>query len=86
MTMKTRESNETIQKIYYIGREDLSHLIPHKQSADDTKEYLDDISIDSNNILSSCWKERFFSICKKFSNTRTPSLENIMAIMATLFF
>ena len=62
-----------IYKIYDLHREDISHLIPQQeeQSAD-KQDYLNEILIDPDNILTEEWKNRFFSVCQAFSHIITP--------------
>ena len=73
--LEDMKNENYIRKIYDINREDISHLIPHKipEDKNDNKEdYLDEISVDPDNILSPAWKQRFFSICKEYSHIITP--------------
>ena len=73
--MEDMKNENYTRKIYDINREDISHLIPHKipdDKNDDKEDYLDEISVDPDNILSSAWKQRFLSICKEYSHIITP--------------
>ena len=63
---------DSIMKVYDLGRDDLSHLIPLKPLNDDSKDHLEEISIDPDNKLPPGWKERFASTCKEFSHIITP--------------
>ena len=65
---------ECLRKIYDLGRRDLSHLIPDTSSPglEERQDYLDEISLDPDNILSQHWKEKFYQICKRFSHIINP--------------
>ena len=65
--------NSCVNKVYDLGVKDLSHLIPPVLShGHETEDYIQEVSIDPDNILSDTWKEKFLSICKKFSHVITP--------------
>ena len=62
-----------VNKVYDLALKDLSHLIPHKQFLDeDTDKYINEVSIDPDDILTHEWKDKFRSICSKFSHVITP--------------
>ena len=52
----------------------LSHLIPEQetQSSNITHDYLSEILVDPDNILSNEWKNKFFTVCRRFSHVITP--------------
>ena len=56
-------------KIYDLGMDNLNHFTAQKS---DNCSYLNDISIDPDNVLSAKWKNTFASICEKFSHIITP--------------
>ena len=61
-----------VNKIYDLGRNDLSHLIPHEQEVVQEKDHTDQVIIDPDRKLSDEWRNRFKSICSNFSDIITP--------------
>ena len=60
-----------VSKIYDLGCEDISHLVPHKQT-DNVDSFLSEISIDPDNQLNEEWKKRFQNICEEYSDIINP--------------
>ena len=60
-----------VKKVYDIGREDVSHLIPSKENTK-PESFLSEISLDPDNQLSSSWKQKFKSTCLEFSDIINP--------------
>ena len=68
-----KSETNSVSKVYDLGLNDLSHLIPTNQlPPNDEKDYIKEIVIDLDNILSEEWKKQFRSICIKFSHVITP--------------
>ena len=65
------QSNTTdgVNKTYELGFKNIDHLLAQPP---DNGDYLHEISIDPDNILSDEWKNKFASICKRFSHLITP--------------
>ena len=72
VSLEDLQSGEYVRKIYDLSRDDLSHLIPSEQPVADKENYLDEISIDPDNILTPAWQTRFRKICSDFSDIITP--------------
>ena len=72
VAVENLQTPESIQKIYDLGREDLSHLYQARDIDGENSSYLEEISIDPDNVLTPDWRNRFASICKDFSNIITP--------------
>ena len=67
-------SRSEVKKVYDTSRSDLSHLIlPERPKIDPTVSYLSDIQVDPDDQLSSEWKEKFSSLCKRYSSIITPA-------------
>ena len=68
------KSGDYVRKIYDIGRNDLSHLIPHKEHGEAAadEDGSNEVCIDPDDNLSADWKARFKSICGDFSDIITP--------------
>ena len=61
-----------LKKIFDLNRNDFSHLTPHAPSEEKSEDYLHEISIDPDSILTDEWKQRFKKICEEFSQVITP--------------
>ena len=70
--VKKLKTPESIQKIYDLGRLDLSHLQLHKGVDKDGDDFMKEICIDPDDMMTPAWKDRFYSICKDFSGIITP--------------
>ena len=71
VSLEDLRSGEYVRKIYDISRDDLSHLIPHEPK-DLNENYLDQVSIDPDDVLSSTWRNKFKTICEEYTDIITP--------------
>ena len=71
-TLKDLRNGAYVSKIYDLNRNDLSHLIPMRTTDTPSENFLSDISVDPDNILSSAWKQKFYNVCRRFSHIITP--------------
>ena len=64
-----------VKKIYDIGCEDVSHLIPYKNLSEDgsRESYIEEIILDPDNQLPSSWKKKFKNTCEEFSDIIRPN-------------
>ena len=69
---KDIENGSYVNKIYDLGRSDLSHLTPVLQQENSQDCFLHEISIDPDNILPAAWKQRFLDVCERYTNIITP--------------
>ena len=62
-----------LRKVYDISQEDWSYLSSTPRIVqDDTKTYIDQISVDPDGQMSAAWKTRFVNLCKSYTDIITP--------------
>ena len=71
-TLKDLRNGAYVSKIYDLNRNDLSHLIPMRTTVTPSENFLSDISVDPDNILSYAWKQKFYIVCCRISHIITP--------------
>ena len=72
LDMKDETSEiDKIRKIYDIGS-DMSQFYPTPGVIANDRSYLEDISIDPDNIMPQIWKNRFKQLCEDFTDIITP--------------